>query len=173
MAKKTSFCDNLSSLKKVDSRSLSFQNKELCSIIETAKAFERSLYQCIYIVDNINNNFIYVSDNFIRLCGVEAAQVKKFGSDFWKDYISEEDYILFTEVRNERLKFLNNLPIEERTDYSLSLDFHIKYGDNNRLIDHTSTPINLTTDGGIRLELCIISFSGRDKSGDIVMKKKQ
>ena len=171
MNKRLSFYDDLSSFMEVDSQFLSFQNKELSSIIETARAFERIIYQCIYVVDNINNNFLYVSDNFIRLCGIKAEQVKKIGNDFWNDSISEEDHILFTEARNERLKFLNNLPIEERTYYSLSLDFHIKYGDKNRLINHTSTPINLTNDGDLGLELCIISLSGRDKSGDIVMKK--
>jgi len=170
MTKRLSLCDHLSSLKEENSQFLSFQNKELYSIIETARAFERSIYQCIYIVDNINNNFLYVSDNFIKLCGVEADQVKKMGYDFWNDSISEEDYILFTEARNERLKFLNNLPMVERTEYSLSLNFHIKYGNKNRLINFTSTAINLTTEGDLGLELCIISFSGRDKAGDIVMK---
>lgn len=55
-------------------------------IIEAAKAFERSTYQCVYIIDYFKKGFLYVSSNIARLCGGEAEKIKDFGYRFYIDY---------------------------------------------------------------------------------------
>ena len=53
-------------------------------IIEAAKAFERSTYQCVYIIDYFKKGFLYVSNNIARLCGGEAEKIKDFGYKFYR-----------------------------------------------------------------------------------------
>lgn len=60
-------------------------------IIEVAKAFERSTYHCIYIIDYFRQGFLYVSNNIARLCGSEAEKIKDFGYRFYIDYVPHED----------------------------------------------------------------------------------
>ena len=68
-------------------------------IIEAAKAFERSTYQCVYIIDYFKQGFLYVSNNIARLCGGEAEKIKDFGYQFYN--ISFEFHI--KRVKRKRL----------------------------------------------------------------------
>jgi len=40
-------------------------------LVNTAKAFARSTYQCVYIIDYFHQGFIYASDNLAYLCGLQ------------------------------------------------------------------------------------------------------
>ena len=37
-------------------------------LVNAAKAFARSTYQCVYIIDYFHQDFIYTSDNLAYLC---------------------------------------------------------------------------------------------------------
>ena len=39
-------------------------------LIRAAKSFERSTYQCVYIIDYHKKDFLYVSSNIAKLCYV-------------------------------------------------------------------------------------------------------
>ena len=41
-------------------------------LVNAAKAFARSTYQCVYIIDYFHQDFIYASDNLAYLCGLVA-----------------------------------------------------------------------------------------------------
>lgn len=46
-------------------------------LVNAAKAFARSTYQCVYIIDYFYQNFIYASDNLAYLCGLQPEQLMR------------------------------------------------------------------------------------------------
>lgn len=59
----------------------------------------------------------------------------------------------------------------ERSDYTISYDFHILKGKRKRLINHKLTPLILTKDGRIWLAMCTISLAAGNEPGNVIMKK--
>lgn len=139
-------------------------------IIEAAKAFERSTYQCVYIIDYFKQGFLYVSNNIARLCGGEAEKIKDFGYRFYIDYVPEKDLKMLLEINNSGFKLFNSLPVGERKNYTISYDFHIKRGKRKRLVNHKLTPLILTKDGRIWLAICTISLAATNTPGNVIMK---
>lgn len=140
-------------------------------IIEAAKAFERTTYQCVYIIDYFKQGFLYVSNNIARLCGGEAEKIKDFGYKFYIDYVPEEDLKMLVEINTKGFKLFNTLPIGERKKYTISYDFHIMRDKRKRLVNHKLTPLVLTKDGRIWLAICTISLAATNEPGNVIMKK--
>ncbi len=142
-------------------------------IIEAARAFERSTYQCVYIIDYFKKEFLYVSNNIARLCGGDAEKIKDFGYKFYIDYVPEEDLKMLLEVNTSGFELFNRLPVEERKDYTISYDFHICKDGTGKgwLVNHKLTPLVLTNDGKIWLSICTISLAAGNAVGNVIMKK--
>ena len=140
-------------------------------IIEAAEAFERSTYQCVYIIDYFKKGFLYVSKNIARLCGGDAEKIKDFGYLFYIDYVPAEDLKMLLEINNSGFKLFNTFPVGERKDYTISYDFHILRGRRKRLINHKLTPLILTKDGRIWLAICTISLAAGNDPGNVIMKR--
>ncbi|OKY98654.1 MAG: helix-turn-helix transcriptional regulator [Bacteroidales bacterium 43_36] len=140
-------------------------------IIEAAKAFERTTYQCVYIIDYFKQGFLYVSNNIARLCGGEAEKIKDFGYKFYIDYVPKEDLKMLVEINTKGFKLFNTLPIGERKKYTISYDFHIMRDKRKRLVNHKLTPLVLTKDGRIWLAICTISLAATNEPGNVIMKK--
>lgn len=140
-------------------------------IVEAAKAFERSTYQCVYIIDYFKQDFLYVSNNIARLCGSEAEKIKDFGYQFYINYVPAEDLKMLLEINNSGFKFFNTLPEDERLNHTIYYDFHIKHGNRKRLVNHKLTPLLLTKDGHIWLALCTISLASSNVAGNVMIKK--
>ena len=144
-------------------------------IIEAAKAFERSTYQCVYIIDYFKKGFLYVSSNIARLCGGDAEKIKDFGYKFYIDYVPEKDLKMLVEINNNGFKLFNTLPVYERKDYTISYNFHIIRsgggGRSTRLVNHKLTPLILTKDGRIWLAICTISLAAGNETGNVIFKK--
>ena len=89
-------------------------------IIEAARAFERSTYQCVYIIDYFKRGFLYVSGNIAKLCGGEAEKIKDFGYRFYIDYVPQEDLKMIQTLqhdsyrREEGLHHILRFPYNER-----------------------------------------------------------
>ncbi len=140
-------------------------------IIEAARAFERSTYQCVNIIDYFKKGFLYVSNNIARLCGSESDKIREYGYRFYIDYVPPEDLKMLVEINNMGFKLFNTLPIGERKDYTISYDFHIMRGRRKRLVNHKLTPLILTKDGRIWLAICTISLAAGNERGNVIMKK--
>lgn len=54
-------------------------------LVNAAKAFARSTYQCVYIIDYFHQDFIYASDNLAYLCGLEPEQLMEAGYQMYID----------------------------------------------------------------------------------------
>lgn len=140
-------------------------------IIEAVRAFERSTYQCVYIIDYFKKGFMYVSGNIARLCGSDADEIKELGYRFYIDCMSHEERKMLAEIHDSGIQLFDTLPVGERKDYVLSYDLHISNGRHKRLVNHKLTPLVLTKDGRIWLAVCTISLADGNEPGNIVMKK--
>lgn len=93
--------------------------------LEIVKAFSKLTYQSIYIIDYQKRSFEYVSDNPLFLCGLTAHEVEALGYDFYFKNVNEKDLNLLLKINQVGFDFYDNLPLEERKDYTISYDFHL------------------------------------------------
>ena len=140
-------------------------------LVNAAKAFARSTYQCVYVIDYFHQDFIYASDNLAYLCGLEPEQLMDAGYQMYIDHVPDADLQMLLEVNKKGFDLFNDLPVGDRLDYTISYDFHLTNGRHSRLIHHHLTPILLSDDGRIWLALCTVSLAATDEPGHIIMQK--
>lgn len=140
-------------------------------LVQATKAFARSTNQCVYIIDYYKQNFLYVSENLAYWCGETADTIKSFGYQFYMKHVPENEQQILLEINKKGFDLFNEIPCDERLDYTISYDFHIIHGKKLRLANHQLTPMILTPNGRIWLALCTISLSARNTPGYIIMKK--
>ena len=140
-------------------------------LVNAVKAFARSTYQCVYIIDYFHQDFVYASNNLAYLCGLEPEQLIEAGYQMYIDHVPEDDLQMLLEVNKKGFDLFNELPVDDRLDYTISYDFHLINGRHSRLIHHHLTPILLSDDGRIWLALCTVSLAATDEPGHIIMQK--
>ena len=155
-------------------RAVSDTEKEQTSdYLECIRAFSKITYMSIYVIDYEKKGFEYVSDNPLFLCGHTAKEVQELGYAFYFKYVTPEDLDLLLKINNAGFSFYEDIPFEERKDYTISYDFHLKNQNGNViLINQKLTPLFLTNDGKIWKALCIISLSNEQSSGNVKISKK-
>lgn len=141
-------------------------------LVNAAKAFARSTYQCVYIIDYFKREFVYVSENLALLCDQPADKIKEFGYNLYLKHVPEKEVEMLMEINKKGFDLFSTIPSHERMDYSIQYDFHLINEKKPYLIHHTLTPLTLTKDGKIWLALCTVSMSSRKTPGHIVMKKE-
>jgi len=145
--------------------------EKLGFLINTVKAFARSTYQCVYIIDHMKGKFLYASDNFYDLCGTPSSNIENLAYKFYTDIVPEKEQDMLIELSRSRFNLFETLPNNERINYTIYSDFHIIQEKKTKLINHKLTPLVLTLDNQIWLSLCTISISARKEPGYIIMKK--
>ena len=73
-------------------------------LVNAAKAFARSTYQCVYIIDYFHQDFIYASDNLAYLCGLEPEQLMEAGYQMYIDHVPDADLQMLLEVNKKGCK---------------------------------------------------------------------
>lgn len=91
-------------------------------LVNAAKAFARSTYQCVYIIDYFHQDFIYASDNLAYLCGLEPEQLMEAGYQMYIDHVPDADLQMLLEVNKKGFDLFNELPVGDRLDYTISYD---------------------------------------------------
>ncbi|MGI6792848.1 response regulator transcription factor [Bacteroides sp. KG68] len=144
-------------------------------IIEDIDAFSHTTYKSVYVIDYFRQNFLYVSDNPLFLCGMTPEEVQVMGYNFYINQVAPEDLDLLLEINTAGFQFLQNIPTRELRDYTISYDFHIINSQSKKkwLINHQITPLRLTEKGQVWLAFCAASISSADKSGNIEMSKNK
>lgn len=141
--------------------------------LEAIKAFARTTYKSIYVIDYEKKGFEYVSENPLFLCGHTAEEVKQLGYGFYFKYVIEEDIDLLLKINTIGFDFYENIPVQERIYHTISYDFHLKNPDGKViLINQKLTPVYLTATGKIWKAICVISLSSEKQSGNIKIYKK-
>ncbi len=141
--------------------------------LEPIKAFARSTYKSIYVIDYETKGFEYVSDNPLFLSGHTAEEVKKMGYEFYFKYVTKEDLDLLLKINTIGFEFYEKTPIEERKNYTIAYDFHLKNQEGKIiLINQKLTPLFLTKAGKLWKAICFISLSTEHNSGNIRVYNK-
>lgn len=139
--------------------------------VSAAEAFSRCTYQSVYIIDYYRQNFLYVSDNPILLCGLSPEKVMELGYRFYFDVVPEEDLKLLVLINRAGFEFYDRLPVDERCQWFITYDFHIMSRGRKLLINHKLTPLVLGPAGRIWLALCVVSASSHITPGHIEMHR--
>lgn len=147
--------------------------KQTVNYLEPIKAFSRTTYKSIYVIDYKEKGFEYVSDNPLFLCGYSAEEVKEMGYAFYFKHVIPPDLDLLLKINTVGFEFYDNIPLEERKNHTISYDFTLKNQEGNTiLINQKLTPLFLTNDGKIWKAICLISLSNEKSSGNIKVYKK-
>jgi len=136
------------------------------------KAFARTTYKSIYIIDYNKKGFDFVSDNPLFLCGNKASEVKKMGYEFYFKHVIESDLELLLKINTIGFDYYENVPIKDRLDYTISYDFHLKDLEGKVfLVNQKLTPVYLTEEGKVWKAMCVVSLSSEQNSGNIKVFK--
>ena len=149
------------------------EQKQTSNYLEPIKAFARTTYKSIYIIDYQEKGFEYVSENPLFLCGHTAEEIKEMGYLFYFKYVIEKDQDLLLKINTVGFDFYEKIPLEQRKFHTISYDYHLKNQEGKIfLINQKLTPLFLTDDGKIWKAICIISLSNEQDSGNIKIYKK-
>lgn len=140
-------------------------------LIKVFDALARTTYQSLYIIDYYRRNFLYVSDNPLFLCGHTSEEVRELGYMFYLNHVPSGEQNMLTEINKAGFNFFDKIPIEERLNYTISYDFHLKMNKKEILINHKLTPVLLANDGRIWLAACTVSLSAYNSPGHIELRK--
>lgn len=149
------------------------ESEQVFNYLESIKAFARTTYKSIYVIDYQKKGFEYVSDNPLFLCGYTANEVKEMGYEFYFKHVIKKDLDLLLKINSVGFDFYDKLPLKERKQHTISYDFHLQNQEGRIiLINQKLTPIFLTKNGKIWKGLCIVSLSSENNSGNIKITKK-
>ncbi len=147
--------------------------KQTANYLETIKAFSRTTYKSIYVIDYQKKGFEFVSENPLFLCGHTSEEVKQMGYLFYFKYVIPEDVELLLKINTIGFDFYEKIPVNERKYHSISYDFHLKNQEGKVfLINQKLTPLFLTDDKKIWKAICLISLSNEQSSGNIRISKQ-
>ena len=79
------------------------------TLIHIAEAFSRITYKSIFLLDYYKQEFLYVSNNPLFLCGHTAKEVKNLGYSFFLEHVPEEEREMLIELNSNALKLWTNL----------------------------------------------------------------
>ncbi|BAV04256.1 regulatory protein, luxR family [Filimonas lacunae] len=140
--------------------------------LESVKAFARLTYESIYVINYEDMTFEYVSENPLFLCGYAPEEVLNMGYEFYFKNVPEADLEMLTLINDAGFEFFKKLPGDEKKQYSITYDFHLRNKDDRQiLINHKLTPLFLTSEGKLWKAMCIVSISHHKSAGNICIYK--
>lgn len=151
---------------------LSDEKYHLNTYLQITEAFSRITYMSIYIVDCLNKNFEYVSDNPLFLCGHTASEVREMGYNFYFKCVKKEDLDLLHKINRLGSDFYGKIPVAEKKQYTISYDFHLINKKRPFLINHKLTPLFIAESGKIWKAMCVVSLSVHTNPGNITIFKQ-
>ena len=77
-----------------------YDSNVLSTLVQTVEAFARVTYQSIYLIDYYRQEFLYVSDNPLFLCGHTAKEVKELGYSFYLEHVPEDEQKMLIELNS-------------------------------------------------------------------------
>ena len=120
-----------------------------------------------YIVDYYRQNFFYISKQSIFLCGYPHEEAMRLGYSFLAQILSPADLELLIEINEAGFKFFYQVPMEKRTDGSISYDLILRRIDGSTIsVNHRLRPYNFTADGNLWMAVCSLRPSGATVTGN-------
>ncbi len=149
-----------------------YNSSVLSTLIHTVEAFAHIIYQSVYLIDYYKQEFLYVSDNTLFLCGHTAKEVKELGYSFYLQHVPEEELKMLVELNSSGFRFFDKFDNVDKYECSISYHFHLKSGTKSKLINHQLTPVLLTDEGRVWIALCVVSLSSHKSAGHVEFHKK-
>lgn len=141
--------------------------------VSMADAMARSTNCSLYIIDYNRKDFLYVSPNQLFLCGCTPEEVRRRGYGFYFDVVPEEELRMLFEINEAGFSFYNKLCVDERLNYIIEYDFHIRLSDGHtHLIHHKLAPMLLDREGRLWLALCTVSLSPNKEVGNVTISNR-
>ncbi len=137
-----------------------------CKLLDTVSRVTR---QSIYLVDFYKGRITYISENPIILAGISPKEIKELNKNFNEKKISEEENRMIIKITAEWLKFMENIPVEEKCLYSVKYDYEI----NNIILNVCMSPAFLSKEGRPWLVLCNSMISTNATSGNVIISKEK
>ena len=144
----------------------------LSTLVHAVEAFARVTYQSVYLIDYYRQEFLYVSDNPLFLCGHTAEEVRTLGYRFYLKHVPEEDLRMLVELNRSSLNFFDTFNDDDKHQCYISSHFHLNSGTKNKLINHQLTPVLLTDEGKIWIGMCVVSLSSHKTAGHVEFHRK-
>lgn len=142
--------------------------KELESYTEIMDAFSRITNQSVYLIDFYKGEACYISDNPMFLCGLSPNEVRSMKGNFNEINVPEADIVMNRKITTEWFKFINEVPLEEKKNYTIRYDYHIQ----KQLVSYTSTPVFFDEAGHVWIGLCTVNKSTSIEPGNVKIFKK-
>lgn len=128
-------------------------NTEKRDFISMAKSFSLMTSAVVYLWDNENNRFLYLSGNSDLLGGMKAASIMQTGHDQLISMIPTDDLRLLRDVKTSFENNYHRIPKELRYEIVLYLNYHIGNGNRKMLISNRLTCVDIDEDGSPRIIL--------------------
>ena len=139
------------------------------NFVSSVEAFANTTYHSVYIIDYFRKNFLYVSPNPLFLCGMSADAVKSEGYQFYIDHVPADEVDMLLKINKAGLSFINDVPLEEKSTYTISYYSHLLNSHEKILINHQLTALACQSDGALWLSLAVVSLSTHSDAGHISM----
>jgi DNA-binding CsgD family transcriptional regulator len=141
--------------------------------LDAVKAFARLTYESVYVINYETMSFEYVSENPLFLCGYSSGEVMTLGYEFYFRNVPEKDLTILNIINEAGFDFFKNIPGEEKMQYSITYDFHLRNRDGREiLINHKLTPLLLTRDKRMWKAMCVVSISHHKSPGNVYIYKQ-
>lgn len=123
-----------------------------------------------YIIDYCKWTFLHVASNGLFLSGHSPEQVRDAGFDHYEKTVHQEDLKMMERVNKLGFDLFYSFPREDRLRICFSHDFRTK----NRqggwdLVNQRLIPLELTSNGAIRLSICKVSIPTSNKPGNALI----
>lgn len=114
----------------------------------------------ISVFDLYKKEHVFVSANFSRMLGYDLNEIEKQGNHYFNSRVHPEDFLQNLKMGIILLKKTYQIPVEDRKDYKLVLDYRVQNSRNNyvRIIEQQQV-LELDTKGNIWLALSTVDIS--------------
>ncbi|MDC1809045.1 helix-turn-helix transcriptional regulator [Bacteroides uniformis] len=148
--------------------------KDITPCIKALESLARVTPYSTYVIDYYKQNFLYISPNSLFLSKATIEEIKNMGYSYYHKLLPLEDRKFLEFINKEGFRFYYKLPEQDRIKYSISYDFFIYTGSNNRkiLVNQKLTPILLNDKNQIWLALCTVSIAPYRKRRGIIIRKE-
>lgn len=134
-------------------------NTEKRDFITMAKSLSLMTSAVVYLWDNVNSRFLYLSGNSDLLGGVKAASIMQTGHNQLISMIPADDLRLLRDVKTSLENNYHRIPMELRQDIVLYLNYHIGNGNRKMLIGNRMAWVDIDEDRFPKIILGLISPS--------------
>lgn len=139
--------------------------------VSMAKALAQTTYRFVYIIDYAQRKFLYESINMAYLLGEPASNNDFFDYRLYLSHVPEKEQRMFVDINMAAYEKYAGFPVDERTKYTVTYDFHLVRSKRQRLVNHHLTPLALTDRGRMWLALCTIGLSAVRTPGHAIIRK--